>query len=53
MLKPLPDSVTKGPVAPAFGQQGGGGQYYFDKPIQWYIDEGYLGGPDAIKTGER
>jgi uncharacterized protein YukE len=40
--KPLPDTVTQGDIAPAFEMPGGGTQYFFDKPIQWYIDHGYM-----------
>jgi hypothetical protein len=42
VTKPLPDSVTQGDVAPWFEQPGGGTLFYFDKPIQWYLDNGYL-----------
>jgi hypothetical protein len=40
--KPLPPEVTQGEIAPAFEMPGGGTQYFFDKPIQWYLDNGYL-----------
>lgn len=40
--KPLPSDVTEGEIAPWFEQPGGGVQYKFDKPIQWYVDHGYL-----------
>lgn len=40
--KGLPEGVTEGPIAPWFGQPGGGVQYKFDKPIQWYVDHGHL-----------
>ncbi|WP_017933767.1 TNT domain-containing protein [Nocardioides sp. Iso805N] len=40
--KPLPSDVTQGEIAPWFEQPGGGVQYKFDKPIQWYVDHGYL-----------
>lgn len=43
VLKPLPDSVTEGKTAGWFDQPGGGTQYKFDKDIQWYIDNKYLG----------
>jgi hypothetical protein len=42
IVKPLPDSVTQGEIAPWFEQAGGGTQYYFDKPIEWYLKNGYL-----------
>jgi hypothetical protein len=42
VIRPL--TVPAGPAAevPAFGASGGGTQYYFEKTIQWYIDNGYL-----------
>lgn len=43
VLKPLPDSVTEGAIAPWFEQPGGGVQYVFDHPISWYVENGYLG----------
>ena len=43
VLKPLPPDVTQGLTETAFGQPGGGVQYYFPKGIQWYVDNGYLG----------
>ena len=42
VAKPLPPEVTEGKIAPWFEQAGGGVQYKFDKPIQWYVDHGYL-----------
>lgn len=40
VLKPLP--VSTGVIAPAFGKAGGGIQHKTEKPIQYYLDEGYL-----------
>ena len=40
--RPLPPEVTEGRIAPAFEQPGGGVQQYFDKPVEWYVDHGYL-----------
>ncbi|WP_224276257.1 TNT domain-containing protein [Nocardioides lacusdianchii] len=42
VLKPLPESVTEGRIAPWFEQPGGGVQYMFDKPMSWYVENGYL-----------
>ena len=42
VVKPLPESVTQGKIAPWFEQPGGGTQYFFDHPIKWYVDHGYL-----------
>lgn len=42
VAKPLPDDVTQGKIAPWFEQSGGGLQYKFSHPIQWYVDHGYL-----------
>ncbi len=42
VVKPLPESVTEGKVAPWFEQPGGGVQYKFDHPISWYVKNGYL-----------
>ena len=43
VLKTLPPEVRVGYTETAFGQPGGGIQYYFPKGIDWYIKEGYLG----------
>ena len=40
--KPLPSDVLEGKTETAFGQPGGGIQYYFPKGVQWYVDNGYL-----------
>jgi hypothetical protein len=40
--KGLPDTISEGLAAPAFAQPGGGVQLKFDRPIQWYLDNGYL-----------
>ena len=42
VVKPLPDSVVQGDVAPWFEQPGGGTQYMFDHPLEWYVENGYL-----------
>jgi hypothetical protein len=35
--------VKAGPTAPAFGQRGGGAQYYFgDRPIRYHLSNGKL-----------
>ena len=39
--KPLPDAV-QAEVAPAFGKPGGGIQILLEKPIKWYVENGYL-----------
>ena len=42
VLKELPESVTEGRIQPWFEQPGGAVQYKFDRPIKWYVDNGYL-----------
>ncbi len=42
VVKPLPESVIEGPIAPWFEQPGGGVQYVFEHPLGWYVEEGYL-----------
>ena len=42
VIKELPPSVKVGYTESAFGQPGGGTQYYFPKQIEWYITHGYL-----------
>lgn len=43
VLRPLPDTVTEGPIEPAFEQRGGGVQHFFsDHDINWYVQNGYL-----------
>jgi len=42
VLKPLPEEVLEGKIAPWFEQPGGGVQYKFDHPISWYQERGYL-----------
>ncbi|MGQ0623606.1 MAG: TNT domain-containing protein [Sporichthyaceae bacterium] len=42
VLKPLPDSILEGDVAPWFEQPGGGVQYKFDHELTWYEKNGYL-----------
>ncbi|AVK72241.1 adhesin [Cupriavidus necator] len=40
VTRPLP--AARSIVAPAFGQEGYGVQYKLDKPVQWYLENGYL-----------
>ena len=47
VLKPLPEGVTEGKIAPWFEQPGGGIQYKFDHSIEWYVEHGYLGPLDG------
>lgn len=42
VVRPLPSSVTEGPIAPAFEQPGGGVQHFFDKSVDEYVRQGYL-----------
>lgn len=42
VLRPLPEGVTEGRIAPWFEQPGGGVQYKFDRSIEWYETNGYL-----------
>jgi hypothetical protein len=42
VLKELPSDVLEGTTETAFGQSGGGTQYYFPKGVQWYVDNDYL-----------
>lgn len=42
VIKPLPESVTEGKIAPWFEQPGGGVQFKFDRPMMWYVKNGYL-----------
>lgn len=42
ILKPLPDDVTMGRVAPYFDQPGKGIQYHFPNGFSWYLQEGYI-----------
>ena len=41
VLREIPDAV-QAEVAPAFNQPGGGVQILLDKPITWYVTNGYL-----------
>ena len=41
VIKPI-DGVKTGPCAPYYGQPGLGTQYQLPRPIQWYVDSGYL-----------
>jgi hypothetical protein len=42
VVKPLPEAVTEGKIAPWFEQPGGAVQYKFDHPVSWYVKNGYL-----------
>ncbi|EQB98698.1 TNT domain-containing protein [Photorhabdus temperata] len=42
VLKPI-DDVSKSKILPWFGQKGQGTQYELPKPVQWYLDNHYLG----------
>jgi len=42
VVEDLPPWVRVGYTETAFGQPGGGIQYYFPGGIQWYVDAGYL-----------
>ncbi|WP_170857508.1 MULTISPECIES: TNT domain-containing protein [unclassified Leifsonia] len=42
ILKPLPNSVRMGEIAPGFGQPGGGVQYHFPGGIKELVKQGYL-----------
>jgi RHS repeat-associated protein len=41
VTQPVP-GVMEGPTAPWYGQPGGGTQYVLPKPLQWYIDNGFM-----------
>ncbi|MFP1928789.1 TNT domain-containing protein [Lonsdalea quercina] len=41
IIKPIPD-VPKSKILPWFGQKGTGTQYELPKPVQWYLDNGYM-----------
>lgn len=43
VLADLGPGIVEGPVAPWFGQPGGGIQFVFPRPIRWYLDQGMLG----------
>lgn len=38
----LPDAVREGVAAPWFGQPGGGAMVVFDRPLRWYVDQGFI-----------
>ncbi len=40
VIKPLP--VTSGDTAAAFGLKGGGVQYLLERPLEWYLQNGYI-----------
>ncbi|KJQ55989.1 hypothetical protein RS85_00193 [Microbacterium sp. SA39] len=42
VLRPLPENIRMGEIAPGFGQRGHGTQYYFPDMIGPLIDAGYL-----------
>ena len=41
VLQPISE-VTQAKVLPWFGQRGMGTQFQLPKPVQWYLDNGYL-----------
>lgn len=41
VVKPLPNA-TQSNVLPWFGQKGRGTQFELEKPVQWYLDNGFL-----------
>lgn len=43
VAQPLPATVLEGRAAPWFEQPGGGAMVVLDRPIRWYVDNGYLG----------
>lgn len=42
VAQPLPATVLEGRAAPWFEQPGGGAMVVLDRPIRWYVDQGYL-----------
>lgn len=42
VAQPLPGTVREGRAAPWFEQPGGGAMVVLDRPIRWYVDNGYL-----------
>jgi hypothetical protein len=42
VVKTLPNDVLEGVTESAFGQKGGGVQYYFPNGVQWYVKKGYI-----------
>ncbi|MFC6341384.1 TNT domain-containing protein [Nocardioides hankookensis] len=42
LARPFPPEVQEGIAAPWFGQPGGGAMVVLDRPIRWYVDQGYL-----------
>lgn len=42
VVQPLPATVLEGRAAPWFEQPGGGAMVVLDRPIRWYVDNGYL-----------
>ena len=42
VVKHLPPTVLEGRVAPWFEQPGGGAMVVLDRPVRWYVDNGFL-----------
>lgn len=42
VLRPLPDGVQMGEIAPGFEQRGGGTQYYFPGGLERLVKLGYI-----------
>ncbi|KQW47925.1 hypothetical protein ASC77_16080 [Nocardioides sp. Root1257] len=42
LARPFPPEVQEGVTAPWFGQPGGGAMVVLDRPIRWYVDQGFL-----------
>lgn len=42
VVRPMPDTVQEGRAAPWFEQPGGGAMVVLDRPIRWYVDQGFL-----------
>ncbi|MDO5673039.1 MAG: TNT domain-containing protein [Actinomycetaceae bacterium] len=42
LLAPLPMAVVEGIAAPGNNMPGGGAMIVLDRPVRWYIDNGYL-----------
>jgi hypothetical protein len=42
VAEPLPPTVNEGVAAPWFEQPGGGAMVVLDRPIRWYVDNGFL-----------
>lgn len=42
VLADVGPDVAEGPIAPWFGQPGGGTQFVFPRPLRWYLDNGVI-----------